>query len=66
MSMKAQPGRSGTSTEPEVICPEGFTLLMYDSHRISCMVLCGVAQGDRESPFEMTPPLEEKFSTLAV
>lgn len=54
MSVKAQPGRYGTSTELEAVCPEGFTLLVYNSHRVSNLVLCRVAQGEREIPIEKT------------
>lgn len=52
MGVKPQSGRYSASTETETVCPEGFTLLIYDSHRVRYMFLCGVMQTELDNPFK--------------
>lgn len=52
MGVKPQSGRYSTRTETEIVCPEGFTLLIYESHRVRYMFMCGVTQREWDNPFK--------------
>lgn len=48
---KPQSGRYSTKTETEIVCPQGFTLLIYDSHRVRDTFLSELSQREWDNPF---------------